>query len=395
MSQLTFNKLSLVLGMVLLCGQSAGAQKTPRSNQEPQPEAMQRERRTDASAVAEGERVGRAEQEKEGREGEEVKTDDPNGRLGFRRLQLQDENGEIPSDGLEKARRHVERMKAAQRERLKARKQGEKDAQPGILAAGIEPDSWEPLGPGNVGGRIRAIVIHPTNPNNMWIGSVSGGIWRTTNAGASWFPVNDFLANLAVSTMVINPVNPSIMYAGTGEGFGNVDAIQGAGVFQSTDGGVTWNQLPSTANNNFFLVNRLAISPNGANLLAATSPVFDAAGNLLSNGGVWRLTDGGATWSRRTNGMAVDVDFLANDSNRAIVGELGSARFSLDGGQTWTAATFTPAIANGGTSGTNGRVEMANARFTSLVYATVNQNNGEVYRSNDGGQSYREPKRDV
>ncbi|MGH9943685.1 MAG: WD40/YVTN/BNR-like repeat-containing protein, partial [Pyrinomonadaceae bacterium] len=133
---------------------------------------------------------------------------------------------------------------------------------------------------------------------------------------------------------------------------------------------------------------RLAISPNGANLLAATSNVSDAAGNLLSQGGIWRSTDGGATWSRRTNVAAVDVDFLANDSNRAIVGELGSARSSLDGGQTWTAATFTPAIANGGTAATNGRVEMANARFTSLVYATVNQNNGEVYRSNDGGQSY-------
>lgn len=88
------------------------------------------------------------------------------------------------------------------------------------------------------------------------------------------------------------------------------------------------------------------------------------------------------------NNSAADLDFLANDSNRAVVGELGSARFSLDGGQTWTAATFNPPIANGGTALTNGRVELANALIASLVYAAVNQNNGEVYRSNDGGQSY-------
>jgi photosystem II stability/assembly factor-like uncharacterized protein len=314
----------------------------------------------------------------------------PDGAFRFRRLQLQDEKGEIPPDGLVKARQHVALMKAEQQLRRQARQSGK--APLGMLEAGIAPDSWTWLGPGNVGGRIRAIVIHPVNPNNMWVGSVGGGIWRTTNAGASWFPVNDFMANLAVTTLVINPANTNIMYAGTGEGFNNIDAIQGAGIFKSTDGGVTWNQLASTANNNFFFVNRLAISPDGNTLLAATSQTVDVNNVLLQNAGVWRSTDGGNTWNRRitspVNNAAVDLDFLANDSNRAVVGELGGARFSLDGGQTWTSATFNPPVTNGGTPFTNGRVELANALITSLVYAAVNQNNGEVYRSNDGGQSY-------
>ena len=325
-------------------------------------------------------------------EDEENGPTNPDGAFRFRRLQMQDEKGEIPSDGLQKARQQVALMKAEQEKRLKARQQSGELPRP---EAGIAPDSWTWMGPGNVGGRIRSIIIHPTNPSNMWVGSVGGGIWRSVNAGASWFPVNDFQANLAVSTMVINPVNPSIMYAGTGEGFGNTDAIQGAGIFKSTDSGVTWNptldnnNLPSTANVNFFFVNRLAISPDGTILLAATSPACcDALGNTVL-GGIWRSVDGGATWSRRTNTAAADIHFRPGDSSRAVVGELGAARFSLDGGRTWTAATFNPPIANGGTAGTNGRVEMASVLSSpSLVYASVNQNNGEVYRSNDGGQSY-------
>ena len=78
-----------------------------------------------------------------------------------------------------------------------------------------------------------------------------------------------------------------------------------------------------------------------------------------------------------------DVEFRPGDSTRAVLGELGSARFSLDGGQTWTAATFNPVVNNGG------RIELATSPGNaSIVYAAVTQNNGEIYRSNDGGQSY-------
>lgn len=294
--------------------------------------------------------------------------------LRFRRLSLQDEKGVIDPNGLRKAKEQIEKMKKVQPERRRQR-QGQ------IQEAGIAPDSWTSLGPGNIGGRIRSISINPDDADDMLIGSVSGGIWRTLNGGDVWFPAADFMANLAVSTIARSPTNPNIIYAGTGEGFGNIDFIQGAGIFRSFDGGGLWFPVDSTNNPNFNFVNRLAFAPNGAAILAAT------------NTGVWRSDNNGASWSQRTvNTMpntTPDVDFHPTDNQLAVLGELGAARYSESNGLAWTAATFNPPITNGGTAATDGRVELAYAPSNpSVVYASVNRNSGDVYRSTDGGQSY-------
>lgn len=318
---------------------------------------------------------------------EEERPEAPADRLKFRLMQMRDEAGEIPLDGLQKARKQMDRMRA--RSERRARLSGEPER---FEIAGLSPGDWTSLGPGNAGGRIRAIVIDPNNANRMWIGSAGGGIWRTTTAGTSWSPVNDFMANLAVSTMVINPNSPTIMYAGTGESFaaGNPDGLgftpdglRGLGVFQSIDGGITWNQLASTNPAAaavcpaagpacpWSYVNRLAISPDGGTILASTIA------------GVWRSIDGGATWTAGAGvaGNAADMDFHPTNSQNAVVGGQGAAAFTIDGGQNWTLATFTPAI--------GGRVELAYAPSNpQIVYAAVNANNGDVYRSTDGGQTY-------
>src|SRR5438105_3224419 len=122
--------------------------------------------------------------EKEGPEGEGSRADQPDQALRFRRMQLQDENGKIPADGLQKAREQIQAMKAAQ-EQLQLTGNGN---EPDV--GGIDPGSWTWLGPGNVGGRIRGIVIDPGNTNKMWVGSVGGGIWRTTDAGTSLVAVS-------------------------------------------------------------------------------------------------------------------------------------------------------------------------------------------------------------
>ncbi len=91
-------------------------------------------------------------------------------------------------------------------------------------------------GPGNVSGRTRGIVVDPDDPNydTWYAGSVGGGVWKTTNAGQSWVKITPEIGNLATSTIVQSPSNPDVMYMGTGEGFGNVDQIDGSGIWKTT-----------------------------------------------------------------------------------------------------------------------------------------------------------------
>ena len=321
------------------------------------------------------------------------KPDHPGEAVAFRRLVQQDENGHVPVDGLNKAREHVKNLRAItalKNAALKRRANGDAiigDQVPktreGVAAAGVAAQLvpagmasayWTPIGPGNIGGRIRAIAIHPTNPSKMWVGSVSGGIWSTTDGGLSWQVVDDFMANLAISTLVIDPVDTNIMYVGTGEGMFNGDALRGEGIFKSIDGGVSWNQLAATATADFHWVNRLSISPNNpAILLAAT------------RSGIWRSTDAGATWSQTTTQPALDVDFNPSDGSQAIAsGSEGRAHYSSDGGLTWVDATGIPTINIG-----RGRVEVAYAPSNpNIVYSCVETNDGELWKSTDGGQSY-------
>lgn len=154
-------------------------------------------------------------------------------------------------------------------------------------------DSWTALGPGNVGGRTRVLVFHPnfaTN-NTMYVGGVAGGIWRTTDGGSSWSPLGDFNPNLAVTAMFIDRTNANHILVGTGEGYFNVDGVRGAGIFESTDAGLSWTQIqstaPTTGNTNFRYVLDMAQSPNAAGTWYVTTLT-----------GLWRTTDSGATWTR-------------------------------------------------------------------------------------------------
>ena len=134
---------------------------------------------------------------------------------------------------------------------------------------------WIERGPGNVAGRARGLIVDPGDPtkNTWFVGSVGGGIWKTTDAGASWADIAPDLPNLAVSTLAMAPSNHDIIYAGTGESMYSVDVINGDGIYKSVDRGLTWSQLPSTISNpNFNNIARIIVDPQNANIvLAATS----------------------------------------------------------------------------------------------------------------------------
>jgi photosystem II stability/assembly factor-like uncharacterized protein len=150
--------------------------------------------------------------------------------------------------------------------------------------------AWTELGPGNVGGRTRALVVSPADPRVMYAGGVAGGVWKTEDAGESWRPLADLMSNLAVSSLAMDPRNPDVLYAGTGEGYGNVDAVRGGGIFVTRDAGSTWARLEQTAVPGFYYVNDIVVSPADSNRVYAAT-----------NSGIWRSLDAGETWSRVVN----------------------------------------------------------------------------------------------
>jgi len=296
--------------------------------------------------------------------------------LRFQLMKLRDAYGHIPANAYGHAKEQVDLLKwGGAVRRIEQAPAAEitpalfSDGPTAAAASLITPASWRWLGPGNVGGRIRSLAIHPATPDTIFAGSVGGGIWKSSNGGASWRAVDDFMPVLSVSSIVINPANPNVMLAGTGEGYGNADSLRGAGIFKSVDGGTTWSQLRETAAQ-FSAVTRLAISPGGAVILAATST------------GLWRSSNATTfTWIN-TGITPQDVDFHPSNFRRAIAAGYGSVAYSWDGGLRWQRASGLPP--------SSGRIEVAFARSQpDTVYALVDDSGGTLYRSSDGGASFR------
>lgn len=275
----------------------------------------------------------------------------------FRWQQRAGPTGEIPAGALVKAARQRDAMRA-------------------LDGSGVRV-AWQWMGPGNIGGRVRAILIHPKDPRIMWVGAASGGVWKTTNSGARWDPADKFLTALPIGSMALDPRDPDRLYVGTGEGFfdsvagsSNLAAVRGAGIFVSTDGAATWKQLKATAN--WAFCNRIAIDPKDSRvILAATDQ------------GIYRTTDQGASWTRTTTGNTMDVRFHPTDSTKAVAGTgTGLALWSTNGGRTWSKALGLPAAR---------RVEVRYYRKNpSVVFAAVSDPRERiyVYRSTDGGRTY-------
>jgi len=248
----------------------------------------------------------------------------------------------------------------------------------------VTPDGWSSHGPYRVGGRIRSIVINPDNPMEMLLGSVSGGIWISTNGGAAWAPVDDFMASIAVSCMIYSPKDPSVVFAGTGEGFGNNAAfLPGAGVFVSKDGGRSWAQLSSTDNPDFEYVNRIAIgmSGNEVTMLVATET------------GIFRSEDEGQSFTKVVGNdpqglRCLDVKVHPSDPSKCIAtsktrfgGNDGRVFYSDDGGKTWN---FSQGVTDGK------RIEVCySAANPEVVYAVLDRQRGILFRSTDGGKNFQ------
>ncbi len=246
---------------------------------------------------------------------------------------------------------------------------------------------WLPLGPDNIGGRVRSIAIDPTNTDIIYCGSVSGGIWKTTDAGASWLPTSDMAANLVIGAIAIDPNNSSIIYAGTGEGYFNVDALRGAGILKSTDAGATWaltTTFGSSPSGFPYYINDIYIRPDNSSLLFAAT-----------NSGLYRSTNAGTSWLYvpKNTGTRRATQIVA-DANNPGTFYVAYGNFSTDGIHKTTDGGVSFTKLSGGFP-TNGfyRISMAISKSNPLVlYAvltdTVTYGTHSVRKTTDGGASW-------
>ncbi|MCW9016621.1 MAG: hypothetical protein OQJ89_06640, partial [Kangiellaceae bacterium] len=200
-------------------------------------------------------------------------------------------------------------------------------------------EPWESLGPEFVGGRTRSLVFHPGDPDTMYSAGVSGGVWKSTDAGQNWSPISDDIENLAVVSLTLVPGAPNIILAGTGEGvyvgrpIVRSRGVEGNGMFRSIDNGATWAPVAQTLNNSDFqFVNRLKAGANGS--------LFAATGS-----GIWRSNDMGENWTlvldqRSRVGGCNEVEIQPSSSPNNLLVSCGAFEASevfqsLDNGDTW------------------------------------------------------------
>jgi photosystem II stability/assembly factor-like uncharacterized protein len=246
--------------------------------------------------------------------------------------------------------------------------------------------SWNSVGPHNVGGRVRAIAISNTNPNIIYAGSVSGGIFKSIDGGSSWIPTSDQATNLAISSIVVDPTDNNIVYAGTGEGFFNYDAVRGQGILKSTDAGVNWTLLQNFSGSTGFpyYINDLYLRPDSVNILYAAS-----------NSGIFRTTNSGISWSLIHQGISpCRATQITPDPTAPLIFYVCYGNHYQDGIYKTTngGTSFTKLTTGLPTSGFN-RIALAVSKSNpSIIYASLDSASTHythsIQKSTDGGTSW-------
>jgi len=246
-------------------------------------------------------------------------------------------------------------------------------------------NQWRFLGPTNldipyriyygqrpINGRVNALAYHPTDANTYYLGGANGGVWKTTDAGATWMPLSDTWPLMGVNAIAISHANPDIVLVGTGD-FNGFD-VAGFGIMRTTDGGATWTNV-GQAQFGSNRIRRILFDPDNANIALAHG----------SSGGIFRSTDAGQTWTQvhSTSNSWSEMSFGADDGSgnrRLYAGGQGVLRRSDDRGLTWTNLTLPGS--GGGTIGV-----AASPVNYNTVYL-LRSGNESVYKSTDGGNTW-------
>lgn len=263
--------------------------------------------------------------------------------------------------------------------------------------------SWRNIGPAIMVGRVTDIEGVPGNPNIVYVGSASGGVWKTEDGGITWQPIFDDQPIASIGDIALEPGNPDVIYVGTGESNTRNSVSFGNGVYKSTDGGRTWKHcgLADTER-----ISRIVINPRRPEMV-----YVGALGHAFGPNkerGVFMSTDGGETWKKvlyldDRHGVAdMDIDvenphilyaalwhFERKPWTFRSGSEEGGIWRSVDGGRSWTKLTR-------GLPKLIGRISVKVAPSNpKVVYAMTESKEGTLFRSDDRGENFRLISQDV
>ena len=257
---------------------------------------------------------------------------------------------------------------------------------------------WRMIGPFRAG-RVNAVTGVPGQPETFYFGSVGGGVWKTMNAGRTWTPIFDSASAASIGAISVAPSNPNVIYVGTGEADMR-DSIQyGDGMYKSNDSGKTWQHIGLEPTRQ---IGRIIVDPKNPNIVFVAA--LGHAYGPNPDRGVYRSRDGGATWQKvlfkNEDVGAIDLNF--DPTNSQIVyaalwnvrrppwfiyapanGPGGGIFKSTDGGSSWKEIDQGIPVENRGRIGIS--VSPANHN---RIYAVVDAKAGGVFVSNDAGLTW-------
>ncbi|MDC0006345.1 hypothetical protein OAE07_00055 [Winogradskyella sp.] len=256
------------------------------------------------------------------------------------------------------------------------------------------------IGPGGMSGRVTAIDVVTNNPDVMYVGTASGGLWKSTSGGIKWEPLFEKELTASIGAVEIQQSNPSVIWVGTGEGNPRNSLNGGFGVYKSLDGGKTWLAMGLEKTRH---IHRIIVDPTNPDVVyvgAIGSPWGEHPER-----GVFKTTDGGKTWNNilfanNKTGVA-DLIMDPTNPNKLIAamwehkrdpwffnsgGEGSGLYITHDGGKTWKKITED----DGFPKGNLGRIGVAIApNKPNIIYALVESKKNALYKSEDGGFKWK------